>query len=403
VNEMRVLQAMRAEVPEPSDVECRAGEARLMASVQEEVTSARARVTSGRGRVAVGRRVRRPARRVAWGLALAATMAAVVVAGGLARPGDDTARPGADALRPVSAAGVLDLAARAALAEPELDPRPDQFIVYKYAKWGVVPFDAVQVVDLPLSTDELKFVPIGSDEPVKLEGPYVRGGNITVWQSVDATRKGASRLEVQQPKPVPGTPLPAIARAEAGVTEQSPYPACRPEKINIWMGFVNLSKLPTDPDAMLALMLTRSDNGQPVEKRAMTHATDIMRSGYMPQAQRAAIFKALAGLPKLKLVKDTQDAAGRRGVAVSYEDDSSGLDNQLIFDATTYRYLGERTVVRDPTRLGERLVVRDTTRWALPTGTVLSETALMSVSLADSAPEAHWPPGDPLEKCWPDR
>lgn len=381
MNEMRVLQAMRAEVPEPSDSECRAGEARLMASVRKEVAPAPAKATSGRGRLAAEWGVRRPARRVGWGMALAAAMAAVVVAGGLVRPGaDDTARPGADALRPVSAADVLDLAARGALAEPELHPRPDQFIVYKSTVWVVIPSGAKRATELPVFL-------IGSDHPVTLEGPYLRVATRTTWQSVDSTRMGALRIEVQQPKPVPGTPLPGAALAEAGVTAQYPYPACRNEPATIWTGFANLSKLPTDPDAMLAVLLTRSDNGQPVEERAMTHATEVMGAGYMPKAQRAAIFKALAALPNLRIVQDTQDAAGRRGVAVSYEDDSRGVDRQLIFDATTYRYLGQRTVVRDATQ------------WAVPAGTVLGETARMSVSLADSAPAAHWPPGDPRENC----
>jgi hypothetical protein len=35
---------------------------------------------------------------------------------------------------------VLDLAARGALAEPELHPRPDQFIVYEHTRWNVIPF-----------------------------------------------------------------------------------------------------------------------------------------------------------------------------------------------------------------------------------------------------------------------
>ncbi|GAA0422093.1 hypothetical protein Acor_51810 [Acrocarpospora corrugata] len=74
----------------------------------------------------------------------------------------------------------------------------------------------------------------------------------------------------------------------------------------------------------------------------------------MPPRLRGAIFRALAEIPGVRVDSGVRDAAGRAGIGVAHEGGASdaGLrrdaDGQvtsrsyLVFDATTYEFLGRR-------------------------------------------------------------
>ncbi|MGI5153815.1 hypothetical protein [Microbispora sp. CA-102843] len=76
--------------------------------------------------------------------------------------------------------------------------------------------------------------------------------------------------------------------------------------------------------------------------------TFVRESVFRPSLT-AALFRIAAGVDGITMVPDAVDAAGRHGVGVTMKEDYT--QTELIFDKSTYRYLGERTVAtRDRTR-----------------------------------------------------
>jgi hypothetical protein len=98
---------------------------------------------------------------------------------------------------------------------------------------------------------------------------------------------------------------------------------------------------------------------------------------------RAALFRAIARIPGVRLKADSVDAAGRHGVAVTRTKD--GVREELIFDAATHRYLGDRDVV---TRSSEQLGAA---------GSVLFSSAVIATEIVDRVPEPR--PGAEIADC----
>lgn len=98
--------------------------------------------------------------------------------------------------------------------------------------------------------------------------------------------------------------------------------------------------LPRDPVALVA----RLRNEDPGESGSSLHFyfdevfSEVLRSGIAPPDIRAALFKALAATPGMKVVNGVSNLAGEPGVAIGYG--KSG--KQMLFDRTTGRYIGER-------------------------------------------------------------
>ncbi|MFF3376026.1 CU044_5270 family protein [Streptomyces sp. NPDC002680] len=108
----------------------------------------------------------------------------------------------------------------------------------------------------------------------------------------------------------------------------------------------SLSKLPTDPDKMLAWLYEtvakEVDNEQPdKDYRAFVLFGDLIRETLMPPKVGAALYRAAAKIPGVEVVPDVKDAAGRTGIAVT-RTGADGEEEQLIFDRKKYTFLGER-------------------------------------------------------------
>jgi hypothetical protein len=70
----------------------------------------------------------------------------------------------------------------------------------------------------------------------------------------------------------------------------------------------------------------------------------------LPPAVRSAMYGALALIPGVTSIGTDRDLAGRRGAAVVFDDHHDGTRTELIFDPTTSALLGEReTVIRTGT------------------------------------------------------
>ncbi|MEU4407532.1 CU044_5270 family protein [Streptosporangium sp. NPDC023963] len=127
-----------------------------------------------------------------------------------------------------------------------------------------------------------------------------------------------------------------------------------------------LAKLPTDPDRLLAHV--KGDlhwRDKPDEERGLHEHPDarafrvlslyLGQEEYMPPKLEAAIFRALARIPGVRVDLGVRDAVGRSGMGIAYEVGSPGYGTQrdengqvtersyVILDSTTYRHLGTRT------------------------------------------------------------
>ncbi|MER5299093.1 CU044_5270 family protein [Streptomyces lasiicapitis] len=132
----------------------------------------------------------------------------------------------------------------------------------------------------------------------------------------------------------------------------------------------NLEKLPTDPVNMfdwLNKVADRDSNGKP-----FVVVGDITREALMPPEQAAALYLAAAKIPGVELDDDAVDAAGRHGVAITWEND--GERSELIFDKKTKAYLGERSVLTEDKPFGKK-------------GEVLANTAVLERKVVDKAGE----------------
>ncbi|MGZ5301342.1 MAG: CU044_5270 family protein [Actinomycetota bacterium] len=135
--------------------------------------------------------------------------------------------------------------------------------------------------------------------------------------------------------------------------------------------FMDLSGLPTDPEALFQVIEDRAIvGGPPGDAETFTLIGDLLRETYASPALRAALYEVAAGLSGVELVGNTTDASGRPGVAVAYRHD--GTRNELIFDPETAVMLGESTVVTEAGAMG------------LPVGTVISSAVYLASGVVDS-------------------
>ncbi|CCK30689.1 hypothetical protein BN159_6310 [Streptomyces davaonensis JCM 4913] len=132
------------------------------------------------------------------------------------------------------------------------------------------------------------------------------------------------------------------------------------ENESVWppQDWGSLEKLPTDPEE---LILEIGRHGLPGGKS--DSLDDISDEGWsqihfslagllklvpvMPEGLRPAAYEALGMVPGVKVVPNQQDAKGRTGVAITYDDPTlpegtTGFGGYFIFDPRTYEFLGFR-------------------------------------------------------------
>jgi hypothetical protein len=162
---------------------------------------------------------------------------------------------------------------------------------------------------------------------------------------------------------------PRAARTRKVIRERRqlpPFPqGCPPGKparirpaVGLAAFFPNPSAVPTDPDGLLAAVYQLVEDpacapilvGDTVQDRAFM-LIDGMLQTVQPPDVRAALYRTLARIPGVTVVRGATDAAGRRGVALARAaaiegPGSSGwLRLEIILDSDSYRYLGARHVV----------------------------------------------------------
>ncbi|WP_433178389.1 CU044_5270 family protein [Actinoallomurus sp. CA-150999] len=105
------------------------------------------------------------------------------------------------------------------------------------------------------------------------------------------------------------------------------------------------SDLPTDAGRMLAY-LYQQDGGGSKDDAAWEQASDLTGEA-LPPRSRAALLEAMARIPGATVIKNVTDDAGRPGVGVAYVSGNTAHREReiLIFDRSTYAFLGERNVL----------------------------------------------------------
>lgn len=235
-------------------------------------------------------------RRRGWLFGLGAVGAAAAVGIGFAAVPSSGDRGGAGGeartspeVRLVSANSLLDRAADAAEKRPFTPPRPDQWVM----------------IEERLTT---------SAKPggVVTGGPY-RSKVRRQWTKADGS-------------------LMAFADGKGGITTQSAA------GIEPRSDYAAVSRMPTDPDALIAWIRARSHGVSALEE-----LNTIMRDSAPPPKVQAAIFRAMGRIPGGTLVSGAKDDAGRPAVAVGWTTEG-WLHEEVLFDPSSYAYLGERAI-----------------------------------------------------------
>jgi hypothetical protein len=325
VSDLEILQRFRDDVPPADPVALRRGRDRLAAEIAP--------------RTAIQPRwYARPR----WYVAAAAIIVAVAFAG-LSTP-----RPaliGPDAGGDTEAARVLQQAALTAMLLTPASVRPDQFVFVEQVRQDSS--------DVPSRT--------GPDVWSKLPEQLYQW-----WLSADGRSNGLIRSyytatntlgdNLVEAGCAKGHPNPVPSNGVTLMDPCTPTPAYRGD-------------LPTSVDAMLAyLYRPNPHNSDPLDQQAFTTVGQLVVQSYIPPAALSALFSAAARIPGVTVEHDIVDAAGRHGIAVGRT--FKGIQDQLIFDSKTYAFLGERSVAVE--NVG-----------GLPTGWVLSYTAMLRVAIVD--------------------
>lgn len=146
--------------------------------------------------------------------------------------------------------------------------------------------------------------------------------------------------------------------------------------------------LPTDPERMRVWLYRNSQGSNPPDVQAFITIGDTVREAYVPPAALSAMLKAAARIPGVTVTGRGLDFAGRRGIAVGQV--WQGVRNELIFDAETYRLLGEREVVDHDTSFrptGGATPNSTPYRYDLKENTVLYQSATLRTAVADEIGE----------------
>ncbi|MCO1576163.1 CU044_5270 family protein [Crossiella sp. SN42] len=247
---------------------------------------------------------------VAVPLALAAAVTAVlVVVPALVRP---EAGPSAEDR---TVASVLARAAQSAIAVPS-NVRPDQYIYVK-------------------SRNQWRGHRADSDGKVtELPGPEYN--IVESWLAMDPAKQSFSRMN--------GAPL----------RETSSYN----ESTNPRTHHFEQTKLPTDPDQLLAWLYQDIPSDKPRDLTAFRHLSDLLKFPVASPAVLSAIYRAAAKIPGVQLVGETVDGLGRPALAVGFLFDNGADRLDLLFHRDSFDFLGERKVTLRDTGYGKAGEVR---------------------------------------------
>ncbi|MFJ3498460.1 CU044_5270 family protein [Streptomyces sp. NPDC086091] len=270
----------------------------------------------------------RPVRRIPrWSLVAAPLVVAAVAAVAVSFPGSGTHR-GEDitALSPVvevepasttGAVAFLDQAADAASRQQVPTAGADQF-VYVESKVG-----------FSRQTEQRTF-----DGRVELDAVHKR----QVWLAQTPGRDGLIREGGDD-----------IVLHGSGPAEADPETLASGSGV---LTAAQVAALPTDPKVLLDKIYAETEGRAPGKNAAaFSWIGDTVAENIVPPKVMAALWRAAALIPGVRLVDDSTDAAGRHGKAIAHVAD--GERTEYIFDDRTHLFLGERSYLVKNTSAGK--------------------------------------------------
>ena len=383
--DLSILEEFGASLAPPQDQPPAEVRHRVMNGMRHPVR--RPRLLSRLGGVRLAWRIGAPAVAAAAVAAALVAVQMIDIGGGQpAPPGRGVnAEGGAGAVPPALPGGgqVLLLAAQHAAATPTMGARPDQFLF-------------IDSVEVESKTDA---------DGTTISGPL----RTRTWLSVDGTHDGLVIQDAaSSQKPPVRTHIDGCTKGRQAQTidrpATTPKVACTPEPA------YQPGHVPTDPARLRAYVYAaaaadpewvsigagpdRTPKGfvrLSADQRAFTEIAEILYKNHLPAVQAAA-FRAAGQIAGVQVRRNVADAAGRVGVAVTRTE--AGTREELVFDPTTYRYLGHNiigaeldlngaTVVRSPNSS------KGTARFRLgpnpKPGEVIYESALLQTAIVNKA------------------
>ncbi|MFF2127792.1 CU044_5270 family protein [Streptomyces olivochromogenes] len=255
---------------------------------------------------------RRPGRRlvlVAAPLALAAVVSLGVVAVDSAQDGKrDTPAAGVTADDHQKATQLLDRIALAAADRPAVTVRDDQYIYTKSQ-------GSAGELGVDFSSPEELSKRKGTFKVEEYKGPVRR----EQWDSADGKRDGLRK----------GVALTDPSKKMVMDMKGAGY-----------LTFRQLQALPTDPDALLKKL---SGDAKSVEAGRVTEVVvenlgAILDDATLLPDLSAALYRATAKLPGVRVVEHVKDAAGREGIGLTFDGAPKGY--AWVFDSSSLVYLG---------------------------------------------------------------
>jgi hypothetical protein len=168
-----------------------------------------------------------------------------------------------------------------------------------------------------------------------------------IWQSADGSRPG-----LVEPAGIIAAPLPActVVHAESG--------GC-----SLAAGY--LPQMPTSRNALFTFLVKIGyATAGPSPKAIPNWATNdlgkdvasLLQDEYLSPAQQASLFELMAHANGIRLFRHAVDALGRSGVGVAWR--YEGTTYELVFNPSTYAYLGYGTVSHGRSQPQEALVTK---------------------------------------------
>jgi hypothetical protein len=305
MTDLDAITAIRPDIDLPTTFELAAARQLLSDAIVQEIdaTTAGSGVGHPTADAMRARRHRRSVRLALAAVAVAAGLAAIFVL-----PGSSPTRTpqGGPPTVHLAAVRFLAKAAVAAMQLPSSPPLPDQFV---YSE---------------------------------TEGP---DGTLTeTWLSVDGSTSGLTRWTAGAGSPDAGT--------TGGNNLDRPCSIAQGEATGCTPNVGYYPDLPTDPNVVLAYLnkvgLVDTANNPSYdalpgweENVIGKTVSDLMASSYLLPPQQAALLKLMAQTPGFQVVSPLADAIGRAGIGIEWT--FEGGVSAIIFDPTTFAYLGTRT------------------------------------------------------------
>lgn len=221
-----------------------------------------------------------------------------------------------------NAAELLTRAAAAAGDGRDIEPRPGQFVYQESTA-------------LELAT--------GNDNDT---APWFRKVRYQQWQRADGAVPVYRRTTLLGVVPLRGGKVSSRTMQLARIDTGGRFLPCASQPTEPNAPYAAHAKLPTDPAPLRSALAARVDAGQRAEltqdQAVWVNLTGLV-SAPTPSKVQAALFTVARQIKGARLSGGTTDAAGRPGLAVTF-DARPGEREDLIFDAKTYRLLGHRSV-----------------------------------------------------------